>query len=77
MLDDSAKFEIIAPKMYITPNYLAAKVDNMVETIFLKYNIYKDEMEFSKNGQILFLKKQNGRKITFENLNQKYEVFKF
>jgi hypothetical protein len=77
MLDDSAEFERIAPKLYLTPNYLAAKVDHMVETIFLKYNIYKDEMEFSKNGQILFLKKQNGRKITFENLNQKYEVFKF
>ena len=76
-LEDSREFERITPKMYLTPNYLAAKVDNIVETIFLKYNIYKDEMEFSKNGQVLFLKKQNGRIITFQNLNQKYEIFKF
>lgn len=76
-LEDSGEFERIAPKMYLTPNYLAAKVDNIVETIFLKYNIYKDEMEFSKNGQVLFLKKQNGRIITFDSLNQKYKIFKF
>lgn len=76
-IDDTEEFKRIAPKMYLTPVYLASKVDNIVETIFLKYNIYKDEMEFSKDGQILFLKKQNGRKITFQNLNQKYEIFEF
>lgn len=74
-LDNSAEFKKIASKMYITKNYQPTKVDNIIETIFLKYNAYKDEMEFLNDGQILFLKKERDRQITFTNSNTKYELF--
>lgn len=76
-VDNSAEFKKIAHKMYFNANYLPCKIDTMAETVPLKYNIYKDEMEFLKNGQILFLNKQAGREVLFNSLNKKYEVFNF
>ncbi|WP_026776696.1 hypothetical protein [Polaribacter sp. Hel_I_88] len=74
-IDKSEEFKELAPKMYITTSYLAANVDDIVETFFLRYNMYRDEMEFSKNDQLLYLKKINDRTIVFQNLNTKYKLF--
>jgi hypothetical protein len=63
--------------MYLTENYLPSKVDNFIETVFFRYNIYKDEMEFTKDGKVVFLRKQKGRKILFVNTSDSYELFEF
>ena len=74
--DKSAAFKKIAPKMYETLAYLPATVEGINETFFLRHNIYRDEMEFSKNGGILYLKKNKERKITFNQSNHQYRLFK-
>lgn len=76
-IDNSAEFKRIAHKMYASNSYLPAKIDDLTELVPIKYNIYKDEMEFSKNGQILNLVKKYGRTVFFSSQNKKYEVFKF
>jgi hypothetical protein len=75
--NNSAAFKKIAPQMYLTENYLPSKVDNFIETVFFRYNIYKDEMEFTKDGKVVFLRKQKGRKILFVNTSDSHELFEF
>jgi hypothetical protein len=74
-MDDTEKFKLIASKMYINQNYLAANVDDISETFFMRYNLYGDEMEFTKNDQLLYLKKKKGRSILFQNSNINYKLF--
>tara|TARA_R110001606_G_scaffold392298_1_gene561114 strand:+ start:454 stop:1125 length:672 start_codon:yes stop_codon:yes gene_type:complete len=74
-IDKTAEFKNLAPKMYLNANYLAANVDNISETFFLRYNMYRDEMEFTKNNQLLYLKKKNERSVVFQNLNTNYKLF--
>lgn len=76
-IDETEKFKKIAHKMYLTDNYIACKVDSINETVFLKYNIYKDQMEFEHNNQVLFLKKEKGRKIVFQYTKEDYRLFDF
>lgn len=71
------EFKKISHKMYLSNNYLTSKIDKMEGTVPMKYNIYKDEMEFSKNGQILFLNKQEGRKVFFTDLNKTYTILNY
>ncbi len=73
--DTSKEFEKIAQKMYLTQAYIPSKIDDFKDDIYLRYNIYKDEMEFINNDKVLYLKKEIGRKIHFINLNINYEVF--
>lgn len=74
--DNTAEFKRIAPKMYGTVAYLPAQVEGIKETFFLRHNMYRDEMEFSKNGQTLYLQKNDERKITFSESNEVYGLFK-
>lgn len=76
-VDNSKEFKKIAHKMYFIDNYLPCRIDGIDDTVALKYNIYKDEMEFLKNGQVLFLNKEIGRKVLFNTLNKQYEIFRF
>ena len=74
--DNSAEFKRIAPKMYGTVAYLPAQVEGIKETFFLRHNMYRDEMEFIKNGQTLYLQKNDERQITFNQSNEVYSLFK-
>jgi uncharacterized membrane protein len=73
--DNSDEFKKIANKMYGTIAYLPSKVEGITETLFLRHNIYRDEMEFSKNGEILYLKKDKDRKIIFTESKEVYRLF--
>ena len=75
--EKSKEFEKISHKMYLSKNYLTSRIDKMEGTVPIKYNIYKDEMEFLKNGQVLFLNKQEGRKVFFSALNKTYSIFNY
>lgn len=74
--DKSDFFKKIAPKMYASVDYLAAMVDDINESFFLRYNIYRDEMEFLKNGKTLYLKKNEKRKIIFSKSQENFRLFK-
>ena len=73
--DNSDLYKDIAHKMYLTEAYLPAKVNVFSEVVYLRYNMFKDEMEFMKDSKILFLKKQEKTTVTFNNSNEKYGVF--
>jgi len=74
--DTSEFFKKIAPKMYASVDYLAAMVGGINEPFFLRYNIYRDEMEFLKNGQTLYLRKNEKRGIIFSKSQENFRLFK-
>jgi len=61
-------------KKYVTQDYKPAFVDDFKEKAFLRYNIFDDQMEFVKDDNIYYLKKEAGRKIRFTD-NTLYEVY--
>jgi len=62
-------------KKYLTATYEAASVNGGNETAYLRYNIFKDEMEFVKEEQNYYLSKQKGTTVFFKSHNKKYIVF--
>ena len=77
-VDETKEFKKIAYKMYWNDTiYKATKVDDIIEPVFLRYNIYKDEMEFKNNGKLLFLKKEKDRVITFQYTKERFEVYNY
>lgn len=73
--DKTAEFKKISHKMYLSDTiYRASKVDKIEQNFFIRFNIYRDEMEFENNGKLLFLKKEQGRIVTFLYTNEKYEL---
>jgi hypothetical protein len=62
-------------KQYLTKNYSGALIDDFKTTAYLRYNLYNDQMEFVKNDQIFYMKKEKGRKVRFTTLNQVYKVY--
>lgn len=75
--DTSKEFQIIAQKMYLNQAYIPSRIDDFKDDINIRYNIYKDEMEFINNDKVLYLKKEIGRKIHFMKLDINYEVFNY
>jgi len=61
-------------KKYLTKDYKPARVDDYKQKAFLRYNIYDDEMEFVKGNNIYYLKKDEGRKVRFDD-NQKFVIY--
>ncbi len=73
-MSDEAK-KILLEKQYLTPNYNAALIDNFETIAYLRYNMYNDQMEFVKNDQIYYMKKEKGRKVRFTTLQTIYKVY--
>lgn len=61
-------------KMYLSEDFSICYIDNIDKDYYLRFNLYKDEMEFMKNGKIYYLKKNNGKTIYFKNLNKRYQI---
>jgi hypothetical protein len=74
--DKSQLFKKIAPKMYTSIGYFAAEVEGINKSFFLRYNIYRDEMEFLKNGETFYLNKNENIKIIFSISKEEYRLFK-
>lgn len=62
-------------KKYLTIGYSPCFVDDYKTLGYLKYNIADDQMEFLKNDQTLYLRKELGKKIRFTNLKSTYKVY--
>jgi len=61
-------------KKYLFQDYKPAYVDDFKERAFLRYNIHEDQMEFVKDDNIYYLKKETGRRVRFAD-NTTYEVY--
>jgi hypothetical protein len=67
--------KIISNK-YIIEAYKPAYVDDFKQIAYLRYNLFEDQMEFVKDDNIYYLKKEIGRKVHFSLLNNTtYKVF--
>jgi hypothetical protein len=62
---------------YINEQFLAVKLVNTDKTYLMRYNAYKDEMEFEKDGKLFYLTKVYDFSITFEGSNKVYQVFSY
>lgn len=71
---ESPDIEKIKHKTYLTSNYEPATINDLKETVFLRYNMFKDEMEFTKNGNVYYMNKNKDIVITFKNLNSTYKT---
>ncbi|WP_405610012.1 hypothetical protein [Polaribacter sp. Asnod1-A03] len=62
---------------YLTPNYAEARIDNDIENKYeLRYNIYKDEMEFVQNNQTYYTYKKEDQIINFFKIDKKFIILK-
>lgn len=61
-------------KKYAFKDYKACYVDDNKERAFLRYNIFDDQMEFVKDGNIYYLVKDEGRYVRFAD-NTNYKVY--
>jgi len=65
----------ILEKQYLTSAYNPALIDEFTTVAYLRYNLYNDQMEFVKNEEIYYLKKEKGRKVNFTSLGNTYKVY--
>ncbi|MFD2567206.1 hypothetical protein [Pseudotenacibaculum haliotis] len=64
----------VAGKLYIDEAFSQAKISNYDNSTLLRYNPYRDEMEFMKQDQIFYLDKHEGIKIKFVRANKNYVI---
>lgn len=73
-ISDEDKRKILEAQ-YLNLNYTAAKVDQFKNTAYLRYNLYNNQMEFTKDGTIYYLKKEEGRTVQFNDSKTLYKVY--
>ncbi|MFD2567210.1 hypothetical protein [Pseudotenacibaculum haliotis] len=64
----------VSGKQYINESFASAKISNYDSSTLLRYNPYKDEMEFMRGEEIFYLNKHEGIKIKFVNENKTYII---
>ena len=69
------QWKILMQKKYLTVSYNPCYVDDFKTKGFLRYNLADDQMEFLKDNQTYFLKKEQGKKVKFTTLGTTYKVF--
>lgn len=62
--------------LYINEDFSLATISNYKETTPLRYNPYKDEMEFMKGSAIYYLNKHEGISVKFKDENKEYVIKK-
>lgn len=70
-VDKTAKTQHIR---FLSEEFSKAKVDDLKDTFFFRYNIFADEMEFMRDETIYFLSKTENQIINFIDSNRKYTV---
>lgn len=64
-------------KKYLTEGFKPASIEGNKSVFYLRYNLYEDQMEFTKEDQIYFMRKNLGDKIKFRTLNRTYVCKEF
>lgn len=76
MIPDDAP-ETTIGSMYFSSAYAPAKIDDNDEVVILRYNAYKDEMEFEQDGNTYYLIKSDNVRINFFHHNKVYQYTSF
>lgn len=74
--DITADIKNIKHKMYLTENFDESFIDGNDKKFYLRFNMFKNEMEFMKNDKVFYLNKIEGRTISFKKTNKTYKVLK-
>lgn len=69
--DDSEK---ALGSMYVSNHFQPAKVNDEQEMVSLRYNAYRDEMEFRKDDAIYYLIKNHSTVVEFKHPDKTYVV---
>ncbi len=64
---------------YLQKSFGLAKVENVKQKYYMRYNVYQDEFEFitPKNDTLILDKIKDFSRITFEGLNKKYVLIDY
>jgi len=62
--------------MYYDESFGQARIDNDAETLYLRYNAFKDEMEFKQGNDIYYLIKDDNTRVNFFNNKKLYQYLK-
>lgn len=73
---DDEELKKTAHIKYLSQGFLKAYDSDSKEISYLRYNIFSDEMEFSRGGKIYALNKKENQIIDFIDLKKKYAIFK-
>jgi hypothetical protein len=64
----------VQKKQYLNFNFVNANISNVDQASPLRFNIYKDEMEYMKNNEVFYLRKTEDVEIKFPSINKRYTV---
>ena len=73
-MDEESRRKLLK-KQYLTIAYNPCYIDEFKTLAYLRYNLYDDQMEFVKNENIYYLKKEKGRKIQFTIPRSVYKIY--
>lgn len=71
------QWEALLQKKYLTVGYSPCYVDDFKTIGYFKYNMADDQMEFLKDDQTYYLKKEPGRIVKFTTLKNTYKVYEY
>jgi len=67
----------VSGTMYYDESFMHAKIDDAEEVVFLRYNAFRDEMEFKQGNDTYYLVKDDNTIINFFNNNRIYQYLKY
>jgi hypothetical protein len=73
---DDVELEKTSHVKYLSRGFKKAYVSSSKEIYYLRYNIFSDEMEFTRNEKTYALNKRENSIIDFFEIKKKYAVFK-
>lgn len=72
-----SRFNGVVGSSYLNDEFLEVTIGENEKIYSLRYNAFRNEMEFEKDGKLLNLLKKNGLEIFFINDNKQYRVFEY
>lgn len=73
-MDEESRRKLLE-KQYLTIAYSPCYIDGFKTLAYMRHNLYDDQMEFVKNENIYYLKKEKGRKIQFTIPRSVYKIY--
>ncbi len=74
--EDDSSSEVLGKK-YLTKGFKPASIDDESKVFFLRFNIYRNQMEFAKDAGVYNMNKAVGTRVHFRTLDATYECFDF
>jgi len=75
MADDTPA--VVSGTMYYNDSFSQARIDNSPEVVFLRYNAFRDEMEYKQGTDTYYLIKDDNIRVDFFNNKKLYQYLKY